>query len=265
MTRASSAAAIDAAKAQIDTAAVVARQSGEAPNTPRAGTPATAEMRLQILATEHWSLLASRALAWNESFSRGSMFLSTLSFATVALALAAQASNFGEGFRLVAFVGLAVLLFLGIGTMLRLDSATLHDATCVAGMNRIRHAYLELAPDLEPYFIMGATDDVRGILTTMVNPPGRSTPVAMVAATPFQVSVLNAVLLAAIAALLAVQLRADTQTAAAAGAVGFGVGMLAFAWYGRRGVVAMIREYRPRFPSPANTDPRSASSESGQA
>ncbi|MGH2382539.1 MAG: hypothetical protein ACRDG7_15155 [Candidatus Limnocylindria bacterium] len=27
-------------------------------------------VRLQILSTEHWSLLASRSLAWNESFSR---------------------------------------------------------------------------------------------------------------------------------------------------------------------------------------------------
>ena len=29
----------------------------------------TPAMRLQILSTEHWSLLASRSLAWNESFS----------------------------------------------------------------------------------------------------------------------------------------------------------------------------------------------------
>src|SRR5881409_1123072 len=35
-------------------------------------------MRLQILSTEHWSLLASRSLAWNESFSRAGMFLTTL-------------------------------------------------------------------------------------------------------------------------------------------------------------------------------------------
>ncbi|HEX6127401.1 MAG TPA: hypothetical protein VF071_00065, partial [Candidatus Limnocylindria bacterium] len=28
----------------------------------------TPAMRLQILSTEHWSLLASRNLAWNESF-----------------------------------------------------------------------------------------------------------------------------------------------------------------------------------------------------
>ena len=33
---------------------------------------------VQILATEHWSLLASRSLAYNEAFTRGGMFLAFL-------------------------------------------------------------------------------------------------------------------------------------------------------------------------------------------
>ncbi|HEY4748751.1 MAG TPA: hypothetical protein VIH38_14345, partial [Steroidobacteraceae bacterium] len=70
-------------------------------------------MRLQILSTEHWSLLASRSLAWNESFSRAGMFLTTLTGAIVALALVAQASAFGEAFTLFALVILPVVLFIG--------------------------------------------------------------------------------------------------------------------------------------------------------
>ena len=35
-----------------------------------------------ILATEHWSLLASRSLLWNEAQSRATVFLSVLSAAT---------------------------------------------------------------------------------------------------------------------------------------------------------------------------------------
>ena len=62
-----------------------------------AGTPLA--LQLQVLGAEHWSLLASRSLAWNESFSRAGMFLSSLSGAIVALALVAPASDFGEGFR----------------------------------------------------------------------------------------------------------------------------------------------------------------------
>src|SRR5918995_4786910 len=105
----------------------------EPPPTPPAGAgPAevTAAMRLQILSTEHWSLLASRSLAWNESFSRAGMFLSALSGAIVALALVAQADQFGEGFRLFALAILPVVLLIGIGTVLRLGMANLHDAQC---------------------------------------------------------------------------------------------------------------------------------------
>src|SRR5215212_4279884 len=74
----------------------------------------------QLLATEHWSLLAQRSMSWNEAFSRTGTFLSTLSAATVALALAGPAMAFGEGFALFALIVLAVTLFLGVATYVRL-------------------------------------------------------------------------------------------------------------------------------------------------
>ncbi|MDF2748200.1 MAG: hypothetical protein K0S98_2487, partial [Propionibacteriaceae bacterium] len=133
--------------------------------TPHGGAAAdgatTPSMKLQILSTEHWSLLASRSLAWNESFSRGGMFLATLSGAIVALALVAQATQFGEGFRIFGLVILPVVLFVGIGTNFRMGYANYHDAVCVQGMNRIRAGYLELAPDVKRFFVMGTTDDER--------------------------------------------------------------------------------------------------------
>ncbi len=52
---------------------------------------------LQILSTEHWSLLSSRSRAYNEAFTRAGMFLSFLSMSFVALALLAQGMSFGEG------------------------------------------------------------------------------------------------------------------------------------------------------------------------
>src|SRR5260370_25967711 len=51
-------------------------------------------VRMQILATEHWSLLASRSLGYTDSFSRASMFFSVLSGTVIALALIAQAERF---------------------------------------------------------------------------------------------------------------------------------------------------------------------------
>ena len=66
-------------------------------------------LRLQILTTEHWSLLSTRSLSWNEAFSRATMFLSVLSGAVVALALVAQATGFDEGFTTFAILILPVV------------------------------------------------------------------------------------------------------------------------------------------------------------
>ena len=91
------------------------------------------------------------------------MYLSTLSGSIVALGLIGGVDGFDDAFFVVALVVLPVVLFVGIGTWLRMGATNYHDAIAVAGMNRIRGAYLEIAPDLEPYFVMGVHDDARGI------------------------------------------------------------------------------------------------------
>jgi hypothetical protein len=229
----------------------------EPPPTPPAGAgqpEVTAAMRLQILSTEHWSLLASRSLAWNESFSRAGMFLSTLSGAIVALALIAQATAFGEEFRIFALVILPVVLLVGIGTLLRLGLSNWHDATCVIGMNRIRAAYMEMAPDTRRYFVMGTTDDERGVNLTMAVQPGTSLAVQMLASTPLLVTILNAILAGVILALLGIQLGAESGIALAAGAVGFILTVAGFTWYASRDIARAIAEHRPLFPGPATDE-----------
>ena len=69
--------------------------------------------RIQILATEHWSLLATRSLTYTESFSRVSMFFSVLSGAVISLALIAQAGRFGQVFLIAAILLLSTVLFVG--------------------------------------------------------------------------------------------------------------------------------------------------------
>ena len=207
-------------------------------------------MRLQILSTEHWSLLASRSLAWNEAFSRAGMFLATLSGAIVALALVAQATSFGEGFRLFALVILPVVLFTGIGTNLRMGISNYHDAQCVIGMNRIRAAYLEMAPDLKRYFVMGTTDDISGIQQTMALQPRTSMVVQMVASTPLLVTVLNATLVATIVALAVLQVGGSTYIALALGALGFLATAGLFTWYGNREIQGLVVNHEPMFPGP---------------
>ena len=127
---------------------------------------ASPALRLQILTTEHWSLLSTRSLSWNEAFSRASMFLSVLSGAVVALALVAQATAFGDGFVTFALLILPVVLFVGVVSFARLVAINHEDVGWVVGMNMLRHAYLEVAPELRDYFITGSNDDETGVMAT---------------------------------------------------------------------------------------------------
>jgi len=232
----------------------VAAEPAPAPRIGEAttGTDVSPAMRLQILSTEHWSLLASRSLAWNESFSRAGMFLTTLTGAIVALALVAQASQLGEGFTLFALVILPIVLFIGLTTMMRLGTSNYHEAKCVVGMNRIRAAYLELAPDLERYFVMSANDDARGIGITMGVPPGGAAAWVgqMVAGTPTVVMVLNAVLAGVIAAVAALRFGVPVSDVLGFGLLGFLLAILLQSLYARATIASGFSEYRPLFPSP---------------
>jgi hypothetical protein len=172
--------------------------------------PTPVQVRLQILSTEHWSLIAARGLAWNEVFSRAGMFLSTLSGSMVALGLIAGVDGFHDAFFVFALVILPVVLFIGLGTWIRMGAANYHDALSVAGMNRIRAGYLEIAPDLRPYFVMGVHDDAQGIGITMAVPPGTRAATHVIAATPFLVTVLNSVISGAIVATALVALVRPT-------------------------------------------------------
>ena len=46
-------------------------------------------------------------------------------------------------------------LFIGLATMGRVSTATSEDIRLLQGMNRLRHAYHEAIPGLDPYFITG--------------------------------------------------------------------------------------------------------------
>ena len=93
---------------------------------------------LQILTTEHWSLLATRSLVYTEAMSRTSIFVAALSGAVVALALVAQATDLGNGFIGFALVLLPVVYFLGWATIVRLSQVNHENARWVQGMNHIR-------------------------------------------------------------------------------------------------------------------------------
>jgi hypothetical protein len=223
-----------------------------APGDVGAGTPLA--LQLQVLSTEHWSLLASRSLAWNESFSRAGMFLSALSGAIVALALVAQATDFGDGFRIFALVILPVVLFIGLTTLIRLGIANYHDGLTVIGMNRIRAAYFERVPEVQRYFVMPGTDDPDSTWRAMGMDIGFPTPVVLIASAPAVIGVLNAVIAGSIGAIAAIQLGAGTAVSLIVGAIIFAALFAGQTLFGQREALRSRPEWTPMFPAEPGED-----------
>ena len=203
-----------------------------------------------ILATEHWSLLASRSLIWNEAQSRATVFLSVLSASTIALALVADATGFGPQTTTLALVLLPVVLFLGIAAHGRLVEINREEIELSLAMNRLRHAYLEIAPALEPYFSTGHHDDEPGLAATYMAGGVRLRRAGQfLVNTPTIVATVDAVLAAAIVALVARAVEAGTAVAVVAGAVAFAIVWAALFLLQRR-ALDPLRRTTPRFPTP---------------
>ena len=130
---------------------------------------------IQILSTEHWSVLTSRSLAYNEAFVRAGMFLTFLSMSFVGLALLADAMGFGPQFLTLTAIVIGFDLIVGLTTFERISGANWDDLRAMQGMARIRHGYLQAAPLLLPYFSTATTDDVDSVTRDYDAPDGPAT------------------------------------------------------------------------------------------
>ena len=189
----------------------------------------------QFLATEHWSLLATRSMSWNESFSRTSMFLTSLSTATVSLALVGSAAGFGTEFNVFAIVVLSITLFLGVATFVRLSQVNNEDLYWVAGMNRLRGVYARLEPGIEDEFVTGTTLDVPGFALSYgaMQVTGWA-PLHFFVTTPGVVGTICSVLAGVIAGLLTLQLAPMMASAVGIGIVVAIVAAFLLLTYARR-------------------------------
>ena len=209
---------------------------------------------LQILATEHWSLLATRALTYQESIGRVNMFIATLSGAVIALALVAQADHFGSAFISIAIFMLAVVAVVGFFTVARLISLNRDDFHWVMAMNRIRNAYLQMHPELEPNFLTSPNDDLLGVMRSMgIEPSGSQSQVSSfvygLATLPGMVSVLVAAVVGAIWGLVAAGFGAPPPAIVLLGIAGFVVGFgLLVPW--QRRDIRRSSGFGSRFPTP---------------
>ena len=178
--------------------------------------PAPVAVRAQILSTEHWSLLATRSLAWSESFSRASWFVTVVSATVVALALVADNTDLGFRFALLL---IPLLIVIGLATVVRLVQLNSEDVELVVAMNRLRRGYLDLAPELEHYFTTGHSEDVAGIMRTYGGRRTRIPATQYLSSIAMLVSVIVAVLIGALASLVIDAFDAAIEVAVVIGIV----------------------------------------------
>jgi hypothetical protein len=228
--------------------AVPAGANSERPFGPDAAT---------ILASEHFSLIGSRSLIWSEAMSRATVFLTVLSASIIALAFLANATSFGPQTTTFALVLLPVVLFLGLATYMRLVQINGEEFQLVLAMNRLRHAYLTMAPGLEPFFTTSRHDDERGIATTYMiyKPTELRLWLHILVNTPTVVATIDAALATVIVALLLRVAEASTVAVVAAAGATFIVVLAMLIPMQRHTLRPLRHPGSPRFPSPPDVPP----------
>jgi cation transporter-like permease len=214
---------------------------------------ASEAVRVQILATEHWSLLATRNITYGAIYSRATIFLTVVSAAVVALALAAEATEFGDRFYVFALLVLPIAFFIGVGTYIRLVDARIEDFWLLSGLNRLRHAYLEIAPELEPYFVTGHHDDERGLSETY-GPGTENRVLRLIASTSTVVGVIDAVLAGVVGGLVAKVVGAGSELSLLIGAVVTSVVVALLVHADRRMIADGRLRLEPRFARSAEAE-----------
>lgn len=211
-------------------------------------SPTTSSALPVFLSTEHWSLLGTRSMTWSEVMNRITIHLTVVSALLVVLVLTVQKTGFGTPFRVMAIGFAGVALVMGTLTAIRVNMASQEDACLVAAMNRLRHAYVDLAPEIEPYLTVSTHDDDQGVLMTYAVGQGRSVPLHVMGSTSFFLMTVNAIVAGTLGALVASAVDAST---AVVGVVGVLAGVVYVAGHlsvGRR--VFKGKPLHPRFPTP---------------
>jgi hypothetical protein len=210
---------------------------------------APSSVRAQLLATEHWSLLATRSTTQSEVLSRITTFLMLVSASIVSLALIGQATRFDRRFITFALVLLGMVLMVGTLTQMRLGNAAIEDLAHVIGMNRLRAAYVELDPGIERYLVTSAHDDDPGIWRTYNHLMGPNPIWQPFASSTTFITLVNAGLTGVFAGLVAVALDAPGPLVGAV-AAGCGLAFLGIsATLAVRQVGRMNRRYVALFPA----------------
>jgi hypothetical protein len=223
-----------------------------APASP-AADPLADPRAMQILSTEHWSLLSARSLAYNEAFARAGMFLTFLSASLIVIGFIVASDAVADVVLPVIAMFLAVDLVIGLATLGRLNDSSSEEFNAIRGMNRIRHAYTEMVPGIDRYFVAPIHDDARGVLASFGLATSHSTfgnLVHGITTTLGMVALIDCLLVAALLAVLAVAAGAALSFAIALGVVVFVVAFVALSVAGMRAAMRAAARRESRYPTP---------------
>ncbi len=207
---------------------------------------------VQVLLAEYAMLQASLKVSWDLTQQRTSMFFTVLSAAAVAVGLVAQAS--GAGTVLVPFtvVVLAIALFVGLSTFLRVVQAMQEVTLIILGMNRIRRFMRDAAPRYAKLFTLPVNDDEASLHRGIGGMHGHGAQGMRrgygVLQVPGVIAAVNAAL-AAVAAAIAVAGVVTQTTAILVGALVFVVVLAGSLRHWRRATDEIRRSLDPIFPS----------------
>jgi hypothetical protein len=109
----------------------------------------------------------------------------------IALAFIGQISHLGMAFFVFSLVLFPSLFFMGLVTFEGDLQATNSIIIYGRGINRIRHLYLEYAPQMQPYFILSTHDDANSVLGALAIRRSRW---QVLFAPPGMIAVINSVL-----------------------------------------------------------------------
>jgi hypothetical protein len=212
--------------------------------------PVPVSVRAQLLATEHWGLLAARGTAQNEVLTRVAIFFTLVSAGLVSLALIGQATEFSESFSGFTLGIIGFICFVGFLTQVRVFAVGMEDLMYVVAMNRLRGAYAEIDPGIEKYFMASWHDDQAGSIHTYYFFLPRRTEFAQVLASSMVfVAVVNSALFGLFGGALAMTLGAVPVVAMIVGVAAGLLWLIGTDYLGGRHYDQVWKHHAPLFPS----------------
>src|SRR2546430_6853468 len=143
--------------------------------------PEDLELRFRILSVEYTTLVQRLGSTWAVSAARTNLYFVFLSASGVALALISNASHFSREFQVFALGVLLLNLLGGLMAIARMLHAHGQTVLYIQSLNRIRHFFTELDPEVKPYFTLPVHDDEAGGVESASRHPS---PLAITGAPP---------------------------------------------------------------------------------